>query len=215
MESLGFKEWLRVQEASTDYLRNPGTRQVVMNPFMRAALNTTPYHIQAIDRGGGALSDLFSKSMYKTTDAPVPYVGYGGSYEGYHNEGLTITVMIGSEEAEGDPVKAKYLALKRAIDQVRNTGREGEFDIRNAMVSKAIFLRPTPQGDVYPVEVLFPFAGYELERQRDKEFAADVLASRRDLPDILSGMQQVRPVMSMNPSGAPSGTGGGTAGATA
>ena len=214
MESLGFKEWLRVQEASTDYLRNPGTRQLEKNPWLRAAKNTTPYHIQAIDRGGGALADLFSKSQYKTTDAPTPYVGYGGSYEGYHNEGLTITVMIGGEEAEGDPVKAKYLALKQAVDQVKNTGRAGEFDLQNAMISKAVFLRPTPQGDVYPVEVLFPFAGYELEKQRDKEFAADILASRRDLPNILAGIQPVSPIVSMNPgnaAGNPNAAGGTTA----
>jgi len=186
MESLGFRDWLMAQEASTDYLRNPGTRQLMYNPFQRAAHDTTPYHIQAIDRGGDALSSVFQKSMYKTTQAPTPYVGYGGSYEGLDDSGLTITVLVDAAQVGNDPTLAKYHGLKNAIEQLKATGRTEQYDIQQAMVSKATFLKQTAKGEVYPVEVLFPFAGHTLERQRDKDFARDVLDARRDLPDILA-----------------------------
>jgi len=163
-----FREWLQIQEASTDYLRNPGTRQLMFNPFQRAAYDTTPYHIQAIDRGGGAIADLFQKSMYKTTDAPQQYAGYGGSYEGLDDAGLTITVPIPAENVGSDPVKAKYLGLKQAVEILENTGRTQDYDVQQAMVSKAAFMRKTTKGEVYEVKVLFPFAGHTLERQRTK-----------------------------------------------
>ena len=105
MES--FREWLRIQEASTDYLRNPGTRQLMFNPFQRAAYDTTPYHIQAIDRGGSAIADLFQKSQYKITEPPQQYAGYGGSYEGLDNAGLTITVPIPADSVGGRSCKGE------------------------------------------------------------------------------------------------------------
>jgi hypothetical protein len=183
MES--FKRWLLAQEASTDYLRNPGTREQEKNPFKRAAMNMAPAHIGAIQGLGAGFSNVIDKTMYPAGGAPSDYTGYSGVYEGPSDQGLTMTIPVPAEQVNGDIVLAKYLALKNGMDQLRQTGRLEMFDTSQAMIAKAVFLQNTTQGPVYPVQVVFPYVGSNAEKNRGIDYASEILAQRRDLPNLL------------------------------
>lgn len=185
---ISFKTWL-ANEVYRDYRREFGSKEIPKNPIFRAAQGRN-YATQALDQGSSAIHDLMTKTMYQTTDPPHPYSAYDVSYEGASNQGKIIHVMVPVEEVGNDIILAKYFALKYAIDQLKQTGHMEEHDVFNAMVPKHIVVKQTPKGQVYPIEVTFPFADTPLQRQRDKDIMHEILATRKDLPDILSVYKQ-------------------------
>lgn len=188
---MNFKEWLSLKEGgSTDYLRNPGTRELEPNPFMRAARNTTPWDYAAITQGGQALAGSIRDTMYTKGSqhrAPGADMGYGGSFEGYTKAGLEHRWDIPVNQVGNDQQRAKHEALRRSLERLQESGRMDDFNIQAAMVSKQLLVRRGKGGDpAYHVIVTIPFVGRTPERVRDTEDIGDILAARRDLPDLLS-----------------------------
>ena len=171
-----FKEWLTQNEVragsggswrGTGMLsttRGPGTRQHLTNPVVRAGLNTTPFHVQAVTSMGNAFSDLKNQSMYPGSAGVSPPTGAYGNmgYEGTESIGPKRTHKIGTIAAtkagvELTPEFAIYEAIRRMILDCKKQGAMDKFDWDRAYVNPPQATRTRASGAIYYVSTVVPW----------------------------------------------------------